>query len=570
MANYTQRSEHSILHLLRELERRIHAFALRSLGLTPDDRVNVVEAMFTRRRRDAVSYWLQLLLSMGIATVGLVLGSTAVVIGAMLIAPLMGPIVELGMALVVGSPVLTIRSFGRMVGSVLAVIGGAALLTLLLPFQEVTSEIASRTFPTVLDLLLAIFVALAAAFTTVRSSSETTSAAAGTAIGIALVPPVCVIGFGLGIGSASVTGGAFLLFVTNLTAILLISVLSFWTLGFETVDAAEWEAAALAEARPGSAVHNAVRVLQGVFGSRYGRVLRVGLPLLLVGAVIVPLRSALDQVAWEVRARSAVSRILGEALQSRNAVQSMVDVKRGTVSTQLYLVGSPEDATTLQDDLLTRIAAATGVVPSVRVVAVPDVSAMQQLTVSREVAPKTPPMTHIPAVREELGAAVQAVWPAALLGPVLAWRLEVQDSTFPRLVISHAGEPGGPAVEELLARSVSDRVGAAVAVRTRAYSPDTVSARGARGVEWMPELVRAVETAREVEGLFACVGVPGERALSRDAGLARLAELVRLETARLPPERVHLASEGDRWSVRLSAEPCVPPDGTAESAPGEE
>src|SRR5690242_20623452 len=104
------------------IERRLYAVALRMLDLTPTDRMNVVGAMFQRRRRDAVSYWLQLLLSMGIATVGLVLGSTAVVIGAMLIAPLMGPIVELGMGLVVGSPVLTLRSFGRMLSSVVTVV----------------------------------------------------------------------------------------------------------------------------------------------------------------------------------------------------------------------------------------------------------------------------------------------------------------------------------------------------------------------------------------------------------------------------------------------------------------
>ncbi|HLL46310.1 MAG TPA: DUF389 domain-containing protein, partial [Longimicrobiaceae bacterium] len=314
------------------IERRIHAVALRALDLTAADRRGVVEAMFNRRRRDAVSYWLQLLLSMAIATVGLVLGSTAVVIGAMLIAPLMGPIVELGMGLVVGSAVLTIRSFARMVGSVLAVVGGAALLTVLLPFQEVTAEIASRTSPTALDLLLAVFVAVAAAFTTARPGSESTSAAAGTAIGIALVPPICVAGFGVGVMDARIAGGATLLFLTNLTAILLVSVVFFWTLGFERVDQRDWEEAALARARAGGFVRRAVEALRAVFGTRYGRVLRVALPLLLVVAVFVPLRRALEQVAWEVRARTAVARILDGALESRSAVQSQVTVSPGSVS----------------------------------------------------------------------------------------------------------------------------------------------------------------------------------------------------------------------------------------------
>ncbi|HSJ05082.1 MAG TPA: DUF389 domain-containing protein, partial [Longimicrobiales bacterium] len=207
----TRRTRLPIGHTIRGLEHRLHDRALHVLGLSPEDRVGTVESMFLKGRRDAANYWLLLLLSMGISTLGLVLGSTAVVIGAMLIAPLMGPIVELGMALTIGAPGLTVRSFIRVMGSVAAVVLGAALLTLALPFHEMTPEIASRTLPTALDLMIAVFVALAAAFTSVRRTSETTSAAAGTAIGIALVPPLCVIGFGLGTMDPAVAGGATLL-----------------------------------------------------------------------------------------------------------------------------------------------------------------------------------------------------------------------------------------------------------------------------------------------------------------------------------------------------------------------
>jgi uncharacterized hydrophobic protein (TIGR00271 family) len=286
------------------MERRVHAVALGTLDLSATDRRAVVEAMFQRRRRDSVSYWLLLMLSMGIATVGLVLGSTAVVIGAMLIAPLMGPIVELGMGLVVGSPMLTLRSFARMSASVVAVVGGAAFLTVLLPFHEINPEVASRASPTALDLLIAIFVALAAAYSTARPGSETTSAAAGAAIGIALVPPVCVIGFGIGVGDAAITKGATLLFLTNLTAILVVSVLFFWVLGFERVREEDWEEAVLAKARPTGYLRKMLEFLRTVFGSKYGRAVRVGLPLILAAAVFVPLSEALEQVAWEVRTRA--------------------------------------------------------------------------------------------------------------------------------------------------------------------------------------------------------------------------------------------------------------------------
>jgi len=182
--------------------------AATALGVDESARTETVVAMLQNNRRRAPGYWIQLTLAMGIATLGLVLGSTAVVIGAMLVSPLMGPIIELGMGFAVGSSFLVLRAAIRVVWSVVIVVGGAALLTLALPFHEVTGEIAARTAPTALDLLVAVFCALTAAYTTVRPASDTTAAAAGTAIGIALVPPLCVIGFGLGTGSVSIAGGA--------------------------------------------------------------------------------------------------------------------------------------------------------------------------------------------------------------------------------------------------------------------------------------------------------------------------------------------------------------------------
>lgn len=548
----------------RDLEGRLHRAALRALELTPADRAAVLEGMFARRRRDAVTYWLQLLLSMGIATVGLVLGSTAVVIGAMLIAPLMGPIVELGMGLVVGSPVLTLRSFGRMAGSVLATIAGAALLTVLLPFQEVTSEISTRTSPTALDLLLAVFVAVAAAFTTARSGSETTSAAAGTAIGIALVPPVCVIGFGLGIRDTEIASGATLLFLTNLTAILLVSVLFFWILGFETVDSRGWEAAAVAEARPNGWTRRAVQSLHAVFGSRYGRVVRVGLPLLLVAAVFVPLSRALEQVAWEVRARSAVSRIVDGSLESRSAVQTQVSVQPGAVSVRLYLVGSPDDAAVLEQDLVSRIAAATGVVPTVGVVSVPDAAAMRQAAGREATTPAAPP-PGLAEVRDRVGQALRAVWPAAQLGPLLAWRLELPDSAAPRLVVEHLGPPAGAAAEALLGHSVSEQTGTRLAVQALAYAPEPTAAPAPEFEAWLPAFEQALAGVQATRRLHACVRLPAPPALGTPARVGAAAR-VRAGAAAAPAGRVHVQQAGDDWSVRYSAAPCAPPPPPADSA----
>lgn len=547
---------------VRVAEERIHAVALRLLDLTPQDRSDVLERMFMRRRRDHVSYWLQLLLSVAIATVGLVLGSTAVVIGAMLIAPLMGPIVELGMGLVAGSPVLTLRSFGRMAGSVLAGIAGAALLTVLLPFQEITGEISTRTSPTALDLLLAVFVAVAAAFTTARPGSETTSAAAGTAIGIALVPPVCVIGFGLGIQDLHVARGATLLFLTNLTAILFVSVLFFWTLGFETLDTTAWEDEALALARPNGWTRRGVRRLRALFGSRYSRALRVGLPLLLVAAVFVPLSRALEQVAWEVRARSAVARILDRTLAGSSAVQSQVSVAPGAVTVRLYVVGTVDDAARMERDLASRIAAATGVVPAVRIVSVPDGEAMRQAAGTREEATASLGV-DLATLRARVGTAVRESWPAPQLGPLLVWRLEVPDSAGPRLTLEHLGVPAGPAADALLARSISAGSGAALEVRTVAYPPGPFTAPAGESEAWLPELSRALEAAAGGR-VYACVQVPASvPARSTEASAVAV---VREQAARLPAGRAVVTVVGDAWSVRLAPRPCAPPPSTGDSA----
>src|SRR5690348_11517762 len=147
---------HLAVHARSFIEAAQHR-AASALGVDELARTETVVAMLDNNRRRAPGYWIQLTLAMGIATLGLVLGSTAVVIGAMLVSPLMGPIVELGMGLAVGSPFLALRALLRVVLSIVVVVAGAAVMTLALPFQEMTGEIAARTAPTALDLLVAVF-----------------------------------------------------------------------------------------------------------------------------------------------------------------------------------------------------------------------------------------------------------------------------------------------------------------------------------------------------------------------------------------------------------------------------
>ena len=98
------------------------ASCLSALGVDELARTDTVVAMLENNFRRAPGYWIQLTLAMGIATLGLVLGSTAVVIGAMLVSPLMGPILELGMGFAVGSAFLVLRASLRVALSVIVVV----------------------------------------------------------------------------------------------------------------------------------------------------------------------------------------------------------------------------------------------------------------------------------------------------------------------------------------------------------------------------------------------------------------------------------------------------------------
>ncbi|MEO6103144.1 MAG: DUF389 domain-containing protein [Pseudoxanthomonas sp.] len=173
------------------------------------------------------------LMSAGIAMLGLLQGSGAVIIGAMLISPLMGPIVEMGMALATFD-LRTLRDSLRNMGvGVLLALLISILIVAISPLQEPTQEILSRTEPTLFDLLVAIFSGLAGAYATITRKGETI---VGVAIATALMPPLAVVGFGIAVGNASIAGGAAFLFMTNLLAIALsVTIMARWY-GFGSVD----------------------------------------------------------------------------------------------------------------------------------------------------------------------------------------------------------------------------------------------------------------------------------------------------------------------------------------------
>lgn len=161
-------------------------------------------------------YAFMILMSAGIAVLGLLLSSPAVVIGAMLISPLMGPIIALGFALATFDSVELRRNLRAVGLGVVLGVAFCALIVLLSPLQTVTSEIAARTRPNLFDLLVALFSGLAGTYAMIRGRH---GAIVGVAIATALMPPLAVVGFGLATANWTVLAGSFLLFFTNLMTI---------------------------------------------------------------------------------------------------------------------------------------------------------------------------------------------------------------------------------------------------------------------------------------------------------------------------------------------------------------
>lgn len=163
-------------------------------------------------------YLLMSALSSAIATLGLLMSSPAVVIGAMLLSPLMGPIISLGFSFWMVDWRSTRRAMTCLATGLAVGLAVAILVTWLSPLKEATSEILSRAHPTLLDLMVAVLSGVAGGYAVVRQRGET---AIAVAIATALMPPIATAGYGIGVGSTTIALGALLLFATNLIAIAL-------------------------------------------------------------------------------------------------------------------------------------------------------------------------------------------------------------------------------------------------------------------------------------------------------------------------------------------------------------
>lgn len=214
-----------------------------------------------------------ILISAGLSTLGLLLPSSEVLIGAMLISPLMMPVMGLGFGIATFDFAEIRRSsIALAIGCSIGIILSAGVVSLS-PVQAITNEIAIRTKPNLFDLLVAMLSALVGSYALIRGHG---GAVVGVAMAIALMPPLTVVGYGIATWNGTIFWGALLLFTTNLVTIALTAAFIARLYGF------------------GSQLSPAQTQLQAA--------------IIIVGllALAVPLGLALKQIAWETLAQRQI------------------------------------------------------------------------------------------------------------------------------------------------------------------------------------------------------------------------------------------------------------------------
>ncbi len=261
-------------------------------SLTVAERVEAYRAV-RRGARPDVDFFLMIGLSATIAALGLLLNSPAVIIGAMLVAPLMSAIVGLGLGVVQGDlRLLRLAAGATLRGMGLAIVV-AMLIGFIVPGATPTPEILGRTHPSLLDLGIALASGAAGAYALCRK--DVSASLPGVAIAAALVPPLATVGIGLALRRGEIAGGALLLFLTNLVAISAAGGLVFLGLGF----------------RPELDVRSRARVFKG-------GVISVAVLLL---AVTVPLGLLTANSLREANLNRTIQKVLKEEVATMGRVE---------------------------------------------------------------------------------------------------------------------------------------------------------------------------------------------------------------------------------------------------------
>jgi uncharacterized hydrophobic protein (TIGR00271 family) len=435
----------------------------RWLRLDPKHKPKICAQIYDSAEISSLNYWLEIVFSAGIATFGLVLNSPAVIIGAMLISPLMGPIMAAGLSLAVGDLYLSVKAVGNLVASVALAIALSAFFVWLLPFHSATTEILSRTNPNLLDLGVALFSGLAGSVAVSRSGGGgAVTTLPGVAIAVALMPPLCTMGFGLGSGAnMGIMGGAGLLFVTNLVAIVASAFVVFLLIGMNSPEMrAQLEQSRRGELLAERLSHTPLSQALIDAGQLRWRVLIL---VILLGAIAVPLRTALLQVAGEALARGSVREVVSRLLPRTALVSQQVEVGRRTILVRLVSTKSLPDQQL--KDAEKQIARRSGLRTEITLASIASQSEledlMERLTVPAPISP-TPKATekslfeiHMELMKR-ITPVVTASWPEQ--APLKGFDLMFAENGIVLNARYESGQALDPIALDLITRDLRDKL----------------------------------------------------------------------------------------------------------------
>jgi uncharacterized hydrophobic protein (TIGR00271 family) len=201
-------------------------------NLSEEDKSQAVERLISNST-PSTDFFLMVILSVLMATFGLLLNSSAVVIGSMLVAPILFPILSLGLGITMSDKLLISRSLSTILKSMLIGIISAMLATLFFASKNsavISEEIMARTEPSLAYAVIAIIAGFAASFALVKPRLNETLP--GIAISVALIPSLAVVGIGIALLRWDIISSSLMLFTVNAFGIIFISTINFSLMNF--------------------------------------------------------------------------------------------------------------------------------------------------------------------------------------------------------------------------------------------------------------------------------------------------------------------------------------------------
>lgn len=175
-------------------------------------------------------FFLMMILSVVMATFGLLIDNTAVIIGSMLVAPLLSPVLSLSMGIVMANPKLISRSTYTIIKSIAFSIAAALIVALLFPGNNPTQETLNRFLPHLIYAGVAFVAGLAAAFAI--SKKHLSELLPGAAIGVALIPPIAIVGIGMARLNWEIISASLIMLIVNIAGIVFAGMLVFSLMRF--------------------------------------------------------------------------------------------------------------------------------------------------------------------------------------------------------------------------------------------------------------------------------------------------------------------------------------------------